>query len=133
MLKAIWFGLIDAWLSAKRMAFIGSGLWYETKPGALLVDVQHRDRRKTIRFRTEKLDAAIDYIDRQPHGAAVVFKEGDHWTLVPDFLSRDLRSYLVTARDALRRSKGDGDVSANVVSDPAVNTKPPKPTASSLN
>lgn len=95
-----------------------SGLSFDTRPGALVIEVTHRDRRKTIRIRTDRLDAAVEYLDRQPHGAAVVFKEGESWVIVPNFLVPEMRAYVVNARNALRRSEGVS------VSDPAVNSKP---------
>lgn len=104
-LKAFWFSIIDAWLAVKRLFWFEAGLEFETKPGLLVVEVRHRGNRKTVRIAIGKLDAAIRAIDRTPHGAAFVFREGEAWTLVPDFLVPDLRAYLVTARDALSRSE----------------------------
>lgn len=125
MLKAIWFGIIDTWLAVKRSVLFTSGLSFDTRPGALVIEVNHRDLRKTIRIRTDRLDAAVDYLDRQPHGAAVVFKEGESWVIVPNFLVPEMRAYAVNARNALRRSE------CVSVSDPAVKSKPS--TKSSLN
>lgn len=108
----LWHSMIDTYLAVKRWfyAIAGSGLWFETHYGALFVEVVHRGSRKRVRIATEKLDIAIRNIEKQPHGSAFVFKQSDHWVLIPDFLVPDLLNYLVTARDALARSRGNADV-----------------------
>lgn len=127
-LKAIWYSFVDMWLYVKRILAVDSYIKFDTIPGYLVVYMRHygHGREKTIRIAVGNFDAAINYIDRQPFGHPVVFREKDNWVMVPNFFVVELRSQLIQARHALERSRNSTEVSGVVTVEPAVNTRSSK-------
>lgn len=123
---------LDAWLAIKRFwhAYLGdSDLRFDTEPGALEVTLVHDGRRKTVCITTERLDAAVRYMDAQPRGAPVVFRQGEAWVIVPDFFARRVRDHLADARDALARSRVGVAGAESAPAAPVVNVRASAPRA----
>jgi len=70
----------------------------------LCIDITHGNDRKVLRLANEKLGLAVKYMENQPYGSAIVFKERDHWIMVPDYLASSLYRQVKIAHNALVRS-----------------------------